>query len=85
MAWINGLMHVIIEKTFTTMKFVEDTTEGFDELKKTVEKYTPEYVEEITGIPAEDLMRRPGLCQCQGRLVSYTAWASPSTPPERTM
>jgi len=54
-AWINGFMHVIIKEDLHDKQFVENRTEGFEELKATVEKYTPEYVEEITGIPANDL------------------------------
>ncbi len=54
-AWINGMMHVIITEGLYDKEFVENRTDGFDELKKTVEKYTPEYVETITGILAGDL------------------------------
>lgn len=54
-AWINGMMHVIIKEALYDKQFVGNRTEGFEELKATVEKYTPEYVEEITGIPAADL------------------------------
>ncbi len=55
-AWINGLMHVIIKEDLYDKVFVENRTNGFEELKRTVEKYTPEYVEGITGIPANDLI-----------------------------
>jgi formate dehydrogenase alpha subunit len=54
-AWINGMMHVIITEDLYDKKFVEDRTVGFEDIKKTVEKYTPAYVENITGIPAPDL------------------------------
>jgi formate dehydrogenase major subunit len=53
--WINGMMHVIIKEDLHDKTFVEKRTEGFEALKATVEKYTPEYVEGITGIPADDL------------------------------
>ncbi len=46
------MMHVIIREDLHDKKFVETRTEKFDELKQLVESYTPEYVEEITGIPA---------------------------------
>ena len=55
-AWINGLMNVIINEDLYDKKFVENRTEGFEELKKAVEKFTPEKVEEITGIPARDII-----------------------------
>jgi len=55
-AWINGMMHVIIKEELYDRTFVENRTTGFEELKKLSEKYTPEYVESITGIPANDLI-----------------------------
>ncbi len=54
-AWINGMIYVIINEGLYDKKFVEDRTENFAELKKVVEKYKPDYVEQITGIPARDL------------------------------
>jgi len=54
-AWINGLMHVIIRDDLYNHDFVDARTVGFDELKQTVEKYTPAHVEEITGIPAAQI------------------------------
>ncbi len=55
-AWINGLMHIIIKEGLHDKTFIENRTEGFEELKQKLEKYTPEYVEKITGIPSEDLI-----------------------------
>jgi formate dehydrogenase major subunit/formate dehydrogenase alpha subunit len=55
-AWINGLMHVIIAEGLQDATFVENRTVGFEALRHAVEKYTPEHVEKITGIPASDLI-----------------------------
>ena len=55
-AWINGLMHVIIKEGLHDRQFIEKRTEGFNELQKTVEKYTPDTVERVTGIPARELI-----------------------------
>jgi formate dehydrogenase major subunit len=55
-AWINGMLHVIIKENLHDQAFIDNRTEGFDDLKKTVEKYTPEFVEGITGIASEDLI-----------------------------
>ncbi|GAW94183.1 formate dehydrogenase alpha subunit [Calderihabitans maritimus] len=57
LALINGLLHVIVEEKLYDEEFIRTRTEGFDEVKKVVAKYTPEYVEEITGVPAEDIRR----------------------------
>ncbi len=54
-AWINGFINVIINNNLHDEEFIKENTEGFDELKKVVEKYTPEEVEKITGIPADKL------------------------------
>jgi formate dehydrogenase alpha subunit len=55
-AWINGMMHVILKENLHDQAFVGARTEGFEELKKVVETYTPAKVEQITGIPAKDLI-----------------------------
>ena len=55
-AWLNGMMQVIIQEGLYDSDFVESRTEGFEELKAAVADYTPERVETITGIPAADLV-----------------------------
>ncbi len=54
--WINGLMHVIIKENLYDQAFVEERTAGFQDLKNMVEKFTPEFVESLTGIAAEDIV-----------------------------
>lgn len=54
-AWINGMMNVIIEEGLEDQAFIEERTEGYEELRELVSSYTPERVEEISGIPADDL------------------------------
>jgi formate dehydrogenase major subunit len=56
-ALINGLMHVIIKNGWHDQTFVEERTEGFDELRKVVENYPPERVAEITGVASEDIIK----------------------------
>ena len=55
-AWINGMMNVIINEGLYDETYVKSRTTGFDELKKNVEKYTPEKVEMLTGIPGRQLV-----------------------------
>ena len=54
-AWLNGLMHVIIKENLYDAEYVKNRTEGFEELKQTVDKFTPDFVESITGISAEQI------------------------------
>lgn len=55
-AWINGMIHVIINEGLADKDFIENRTENFEELKDMVKDYTPERVEEISGIPKDDLI-----------------------------
>jgi len=55
-AWINGFMHIIIKENLQAEDYIKERTEGFEELKACVEKYTPEYVSDITGISKSDLI-----------------------------
>jgi len=56
-ALINGLMRVIIRDGLEKKKFIRERTEGFEELRPLVERYTPEAVEAITGVPQADIER----------------------------
>lgn len=55
-AIINGMANVIISEGLYNAKFIEENTEGFEELKQIVARYTPEYVEGLTGISAEKII-----------------------------
>jgi formate dehydrogenase alpha subunit len=55
-AWINGLMHVILRENLQAQTYIDERTTGFAELKACVAKYTPEYVSGITGIPADNII-----------------------------
>jgi formate dehydrogenase alpha subunit len=50
-----GLSHVVLRDGLIDEKFIAERTEGFDELELLLANYSPEAVQEITGIPAADL------------------------------
>lgn len=52
---LNGIMHIIIKEHLYDKKFVEERTENFEALEETVERYTPEYASELSGVPLEDI------------------------------
>jgi formate dehydrogenase major subunit/formate dehydrogenase alpha subunit len=54
-AILSGLMNVIIEEELYAREYVAERTEGFETMKETLAQYTPEYVSEITGVPADDI------------------------------
>lgn len=56
-ALINGMMNVIINEDLHDKQFIKERTDGFEELRKVVEKYIPEYVEDITGVSDSDIRK----------------------------
>ncbi len=56
-AVFNGLMNLIIQENLHDQAYIAERTENFEALRETVAKYTPEYVEQISGVPAADLRR----------------------------
>lgn len=55
-ALLNGMMHIIIKEDLADKAFIKQRTEGFKELARVVKRYTPEKVEEITGVSSKDLI-----------------------------
>ncbi|MBA7595456.1 putative formate dehydrogenase [subsurface metagenome] len=55
-ALLNAMMNVIISEGLHDSKFIEERTEGFEELAETVKGYTPKIAEKITGVPQTDIV-----------------------------
>lgn len=55
-AWMNGMMNVIINEGLEDKEFIKSRTEDYEGFKKMVAKFTPEKVEGITGIPKEKII-----------------------------
>lgn len=73
LALLNGLLHVIIKEGLYDRQFIEDRTEGFEEVKQAVEEYSPETVSQITGVPAEDIRQAARLYAKGPRSAIYYA------------
>ncbi len=72
-ALVNSMMHVIIDEGLYDREFVEQHTEGFEDLKTTVAKYAPEKTEEITGVPPEQVREAARLfAQAETAAIYYT-------------
>lgn len=56
-ALFNALVHVIIREGLEDKEYIRNHTHGFEYLKEFVEKYTPDYVAGITGVPVEDIIK----------------------------
>lgn len=55
-ALANGILHVMIERGWTDEAFIAAHTHDFDQVKELVKKYTPEFTEKITGVPAHSIV-----------------------------
>ena len=56
-AYLDGLANAIISEGLEDKEFIAARTEGFEKFKAVVAGYPPQRVEEISGIPAEDLVK----------------------------
>ena len=52
-----AMAYVIVEENLVNHDFIDDRTEGYTEFLATLEDFTPEYAEGITGVPAEDIRK----------------------------
>jgi len=51
-ALLNAMAHVIVREGLEDKEFINKHTKGFSAWVRSLDKYTPSYAEEITGIPA---------------------------------
>ena len=51
----SAMAHVIVEENLVNHDFINNRTEGYTEFLESLEKFTPEYAEEVSGVPAEDI------------------------------
>jgi formate dehydrogenase alpha subunit len=56
-ALFNGIAHVIIKENLQNESFIQEKVDGFAEWKNSLEVFTPEYVEKITGVSRDDIIR----------------------------
>jgi len=50
-----AMAHVIVNEGLVNEEFIKNRTEGYDEFVSSLDKFTPEYAEEISGVPADDI------------------------------
>jgi formate dehydrogenase alpha subunit len=56
-ALLNGMMHLIIQNNWHDPDYISKRTEGFEEMAKVLETYTPRCVQAITGVSPSDLAK----------------------------
>ncbi|HPP63117.1 MAG TPA: formate dehydrogenase subunit alpha [Anaerolineales bacterium] len=53
----SAMAHVIVKENLVNWDFVNSRTENLDEFLASLEKFTPEFAEEVSGVPAEDIRK----------------------------
>ena len=53
----SAMAHVIVKEGLVNEQFLRERTEGYADYVETLEKFTLEYAEEVSGVPAEDIRR----------------------------
>ncbi len=56
-ALLGAMAHVIAREGLVDEEFIAERTEGWERLEEHLKKFTPEWGEEITGVPAADIER----------------------------
>ena len=60
-ALLNAMMHEIVSQGLTNQAFINARTQGFEEFQETLSGYTPEYGEEISGVPGDKIREAASL------------------------
>lgn len=72
-ALINGIMHVLIKENMIDHEFIGTRTKGFEQLQTLVETYSPQTVEEITGVNRDLIMSAARVYgKAQRAMIAYT-------------
>ncbi len=54
-AFLNGIMHVLISENIYNKKFVEENCSDFEEMKAKIMEYPPERASQISGVPVDTI------------------------------
>ncbi|NTU43741.1 MAG: molybdopterin-dependent oxidoreductase [Nitrospirales bacterium] len=54
---LNAMAHVILKEGLYNREFIEERTTGFEDWQRSVEDFTPETAERITGVPKGDIIK----------------------------
>ncbi len=86
LALLNGMMHILIRAGLVNQGYVAQHTTGFEELKASLQKYTPAFVARITGL-GEELIYQAALRygQAEAPLIAWSMGVNHSTKGTETV
>jgi len=70
-ALFSAMAHVIVKEELYNKDFIGQRTEGFSDYIESLEDKTPEWAEEISGVPADDIRRAARMYAEAGRAAFY--------------
>jgi predicted molibdopterin-dependent oxidoreductase YjgC len=73
------MAHVIIKEKLYNQEFIQQRTEGFEEFVKSVEKFTPEYAEAISGVDRQLIVEAARMYATADRGAIYWALGIPES------
>ncbi len=86
MALINGLIHILIRAGAIDRAYISRHTTGFEELEKSVARYSPDYVSRITGLSEDLILRTASLYGgAEAAFIGWTMGVNHSTQGAETV
>ena len=73
----SAMAHVILKEKLYNQKFIDDRTEGFAEFAASMEKFTPEYAEGISGVDRELIIQAARMYATAKNAAIYWALGIP--------
>ncbi|MCO5189996.1 MAG: formate dehydrogenase subunit alpha [Anaerolineae bacterium] len=70
-AVFQAMAHVIVKEGLENPDFIAQRTEGFNEYMESLSDYTPEWAEEISGVPAESIREAARIYATANRAAIY--------------
>lgn len=70
-AVFQAMAHVIVKEGLYDPEFIASRTEGFEEYLESLEELTPEWAEQVSGVPAESICQAARIYAKAGRAAIY--------------
>ena len=70
---LNAIAHVIHKEGLEDKSFIKERTENYEAFAQSLESFTPEFGEEVTGVPAADIIKAARIYGSAGRAGIYYA------------
>lgn len=75
-ALANGIAHILVKEGYVDEEYVAQRVNGYEELKQTLEQFTPEYTSRLTGVAKEKIIKAAHIYgQAQKSVVMFARGA----------